>query len=127
MSAGAFLVTGYEASTGTIFPISIQPETLTLTLNTIANAAPTTAPAAGLPSAQVSKGRRTIGVNTRLVRFKITDANPPAGYKADGILTLPVLTQVAFAAYGKGQTGTYTLNGTAYAVAFVGKTPETIV
>lgn len=127
MSAGAFLNTGYEAESGTIFPIRVQPESLTLTLNGTANDAPAAAPAINLPSAQVGKGRRAIGVNARLVRFKITDATPPAGYKADGLLTLPVLQIATYTAYGKGQTGTYTLNGTAYAVAYVGKSPETIV
>lgn len=127
MSAGAFLNTGYETNIGVIHPIKIQPETLTLTLNSVANEAPTTPIALSVPSAKVSGSRRAIGVNARLVRIRITATTPPPGYVVGGVITLPVLTQVAFAAYGKGTTGTYTLNGTAYAVEFVGKTPETIV
>lgn len=127
MSAGSFLNTGYETNTDVIHPIRVQPETLSLTLNSVSNAAPTTAIATSVPSAKVSGSRRAIGVNARLVRVRITDGTPPDGYVVGGVITLPVLTQVAFAAYAKGTTGTYTLNGTAYAIEFVGKTPETIV
>lgn len=126
MSAGGFIDTGYESEGSFVFPIRIQPETLTLTLNSVVNEAPSTAPGAGLPSAQIGKGRRTLGVNARLVRFVITDATPPPGYKADGVLTLPVLQSSVWSGLAKGQTGTYTLNGTAYAIRYVGKTPEKI-
>ena len=127
MSAGSPEIVGYENQLGVIHPIRVQPETLTLTLDGVANAAPTGSIAVGVPSAKVSGSRRAIGVNARLVRFRITDATPPPGYAANSIISLPVLTISAFQSYGKAQTGTYTLNGTDYAVAFVGKTPETIV
>lgn len=127
MSAGQFETNGYEDDNGVIHPIKIQPETKTLTLNAVANAAPTTDIAPGVASAKVSGSRRSIGYNARLVRFRITSPTPPPGYVANSVIALPVLTQVAFAGYAKGQSGTYTLNGTAYDVEFVGKTPETIV
>lgn len=127
MSAGSPVTVGYENGAGVIHPIRIQPETLSVTLNSIANAAPTTAIASNVPSAKVSGGRRSIGINARLVRIRITAATPPPGYKVGSPIALPVLTQTAFAAYGKGQTGTYTLNGTSYDIEFAGKTPETIV
>lgn len=127
MSAGSPEIVSYESGSGLFFPISIQPETQTLTLNSVANAAPANPIGAGLPSASVSRGRRSNGVNARLVRFRFNSATTPPGYKVDGTLTVPVLQAATFAAYGKGQTGTYTLNGTDYSVAFVGKTPETIV
>lgn len=126
MSAGVRLNTVYESGAGLFFPISIQPETLTVTLNTVANTAPANPAGAGLPSATVSRGRRANGVNTRLVRFKFT-GTPPAGYKPDSPIAVPVLQASVFAAYGKSQTGTYTLNGTDYAIAYVGKTAETVI
>lgn len=126
MSAGPRTNTVYESGGGLFFPISIQPETLTLTLNSVVNAAPANPAGAGLPSATVSRGRRANGVNARLVRIKFT-GTPPAGYKADSPIALPVLQAAAYAAYGKGQTGTYNLNGTDFAVEFVGKTPETVI
>lgn len=127
MSAGTLTNVSYESDTGLFFPLAIQPETESLTLNTVANAAPANPVGAGLPSAQVGKGRRSKGVNCRLVRIRFTGATQPPGYKADGVTTLPVLQLATFAAYGKNQTGTYTLNGTAYEVAFVGKTPESLI
>lgn len=127
MSAGGFSNVGYENNNAVVHPIKIQPETETFELEGIANAAATTAIAAGVPSAKVTGSRRSIGVNARLVRFRFVAPDVPPGYLANGVISLPVLTQVAFAAYGKGQTGTYTINGTGYAVEYVGKTPETIV
>ena len=126
MSAGSPINTVYESGAGLFFPISIQPETLTLTLGGVANAAPANPAGAGLPSASVSRGRRANGVNARLVRFKFGATVPP-GYKADSPIGLPVLQAAVFAGYGKGQTGTYTLNGTDYPIEYAGKTPETVV
>lgn len=125
MSAGATILSVYDSDGGNSFNIRVQPETLTLTLATVANAAGTGTPAAGLPSAKVSGGRRSIGVNARLIRVRFTGTLPP-GYKMDGIIALPVLQQSVFNGYAKGQTGTYTLNTTNYDVIAVGKTPETI-
>ena len=127
MSAGELSNVSYEADSGLFFPLAIQPETETLTLNSVANAAPANSVGAGLPSAQVGKGRRSKGVNTRLVRIRFSGATQPPGYKLNGVTTLPVLQLATFSAYGKNQTGTYTLNGTAYDVAFVGKTPESVI
>ena len=126
MSAGSPINTVYESGSGLFFPIRVQPETLSLTLNSVANTAPANTPGAGLPSAKGSGGRRSIGVNARLVRFRFTDTSP-TGYKPGGTISLPVLQAAVYAAYGKSQTGTYTLNGTAYTVEYVGKTPETVV
>lgn len=125
MSQGNFITSVYETNSADLFSVSIQPETLTLTLNTVANTAPTGTPPTGMPSAKVSGGRAAIGVNCRKVRFKFTGSLPP-GYSANRILTVPVLQQSVFNGYGRGQTGTYTLEGTAYDVAFVGKSGETI-
>ncbi len=126
MSQGTFLQDAkYETDTGVVHPIRIQPETPSLTLNAVANAQPAGAVGSNLPSARVSSGRNSFGINARLVRFRFTGTLPP-GYAMNGILTLPVLTPTAFNSFGKSQTGTYTLEGTDYDIAFVGKTPETI-
>ncbi len=125
MSAGTYLNVGYESDSDTVFPIRIQPETASFELNGVANT-PAGAPSLpGLPSAQVSKGRRSHGVNTRLIRFRFLSITP-SGYSPNSVLTLPIMTPSAYAAYDKNQTGTYTLLGTAYDVGYVGKTPEKI-
>lgn len=125
MSAGAITKTVYESGNGLFFPVKVQPETLTFTLNGVANTAPANSPGVGLPSASVSHGRRAHGVNCRLIRFKITGTLPP-GYKAESPLTLPVLQASVYAQYDRNQTGTYTLNGIDYTVEYIGKTPETV-
>lgn len=125
MSAGAFIDSVYSTDSGGLYPIRIQPETATLSINGVANTAASGPVPAGVPSAQVSRGRRSHGVNARLVRIRFTGAVPP-GYKPEGTITLPVLAQAVYAQYAKTQTGTYTLLGVDYDIAFVGKTPETI-
>lgn len=124
MSAGELSKTTYEDGKGIFHPVRVQPETFTLTLNGVANDAPTGPATVNIPGLKLSKGKREAGVVARRVRFKITDPNPPADYQVNSILSLPVLTPNAFAAYDKNQVGTYTLNGTPYSVAYVGKTPE---
>lgn len=126
MSAGDFLNSTYDADSGTAYPIRVQPETLSLTLNSVANAAGTGTVAAGTPSAKVSGGRTSFGVNARLVRVRFTNTIPDGYSGGKDTISLPVLTMAAFNAYSKGTTGTYTLGAVAYDVAFVGKTPEAI-
>ena len=126
MSAGDFLSSFYELDGGQIAPVRIQPETLSLTLNTVANTAPAGPATAGLPSAKVSGTRRSFGINARKVRVRFTGTLPPGYSGGKDTISLPVLQTSVFNGYTKGQTGTYTLEATAYDVAFVGKTPETI-
>ena len=127
MSAGDFLTNAvYETNDGNLVSIRIQPETLTLTLNTVANSQLAGPIDPSYPSAKVSGGRRTLGINARKVRVKFTGALPPGYSGGKDTISLPVLTLAVFTGYGKGQTGTYTLNGTDYDVEFVGKTPEAI-
>jgi hypothetical protein len=125
MSAGAFEFTKYEAESGKIFPIRVQPETLTLTFAETANAAPTGDLEAGLPSVKTSGGRRELGVCPRKVRFVFT-GTLPTNYKQDSILQLPVLSKATYAAWAKNQEGTYTLNGTDHAVRIVGLSAEQV-
>lgn len=125
MSAGAFTVVPYRASYNNtqIHPLRIQPETQDLaviiggtnTLNTPEEVA-TNNPI----SAVVSRGRRSKGLNTRLIRVRFTAA-PPTGYQINGILTLPAINPDLLGA-PNGATGTYL----GIAIAVVGTTPETV-
>lgn len=126
MSAGAFTSGIYVTDTNIPVNISVQPETKTLTLATTANADGTGPIQPGLPSAKVSSSARSIGINARKVRVRFTGTIPDGYLGSTGVLSLPVLTKSAWDAYVKQSSGTYTLNGTAYAVEYVGKTPETI-
>lgn len=107
MSSGVFETRKYQSTkTGLIHPIKVQPETLTtLTLNSVANAEP--AGALSNPvSAQVSQGKRSLGLNARLVTITWVGA-PPTNYKAGGNITLPWLASAGFDALVRGVTGTY--------------------
>lgn len=126
MSAGAFVSGIYITDKNVAVNISVQPETKSLTLNTVANTDGTGPIQAGLPSAKVSGTGRSIGINARKVRVRFTGAVPPGYLGTTGIISLPVLTKTTWDAYDKQQTGTYTLEGTAYDVEFVGKTGESI-
>jgi len=120
MSFGAFTLTRYEANDGKIFPIRVQPETLTATIGGVANAAPTTAIGSGLPSALARGGRRVIGVKARKITASF--ATPPAGYKSGGLLQIPVLTEALWDAAVLGDVVVYnTATG-----QVVGKSQEAI-
>lgn len=126
MSAGEFAKATYQSNVGDLYRITIQPETETLILNGVTNTRPTGTPPVGQPKAKVSGSRRKIGVNTRLVRFRFT-GTPPAGYLGGkSNLTLPVLTSAMYNGLDEGQTGTYTIGGTAFDVIYVGRSPERI-
>ena len=127
MSAGGFVDAVYESNNGVFFPIKVQPETLTLTLDSQVNVSATGTPGIDVPSAQVSKGRSSKGVNCRLVRIRTPATGGDANYVPRGIIALPVFTPAIFALYRRTQTGTYEINGTNIAVQFVGKTAETII
>lgn len=119
MSSGAFTIAGYETDNGDIVPIQVQPETLTAVLGS-ANASAGAAFAAGFPSAQVSKGKRAIGINARTVSIRLDAAL--AGYLENSILRIPVTTQTRWAGLSRGTAVTYL--GAAGKV--VGKSPESI-
>lgn len=120
MSSGPFQRSRYETDAGDVARIRVQPETLALSINAQTNAPP--AGAIDIPgSANVNAGRRSNGINARLVRVTWTGA-APAGYKADGVISLPWLVADTFAALIPGQTGTYL----GQPVELVGKTGESI-
>lgn len=107
MSAGKFTSSFYEMSSdlgGYVLKCRVQPETLTATIDTTANAGhagPATAPG----SSTISQGRRTSGVNMRYVTLAFT-ADLPDGYSGDPV-KIPVLKPATFAAWSPGKTGTY--------------------
>lgn len=105
MSNGPFTFTNYETNDGTIVAIRVQPETLALTLDSVANDPPAGTPAAGYPSAQTSQSRRAIGINARRVTCVYTDA---ASGSLPGLrITLPWLQSATFDALPRNAAGTY--------------------
>ena len=121
MSSGAFTDSFYASNElASTHPIRVQPETLALELDGQANEAPAATGAVG-PSAQVSRGKRSIGINARTVTIQFTATK--AGYLAGSKITLPWLKSTTFAALTpKVSTGTYL----EVACKLVGKSPETV-
>jgi len=121
MSSGAFTDSFYESNElGSVHPIRVQPETIALSLGGQTNDAPAATGAIG-PSAQVSRGKRSIGINARTVTIELTAAL--SGYLAGSKITLPWLEAATFADITpKVTTGTYL----ATACKVVGKSPETV-
>lgn len=105
MSAGAFVISKYEDSEGEIYPCRVQPETLALTVDTTANAAPTGANTQRL-FARMRGSKRAYGLVARQIRISWSGA-PPTGYKAGETLTIPIMQAVTFAGINIGDTGSY--------------------
>lgn len=120
MSAGNFLDAFYATNGGEICAIRIQPETAALSLGGVANTIPA-GPATQLASAQVSRGKRSIGVNARTVTVKFVGAGPD-GYQANGKITIPWLNPGTYEEIPNKATGTYLGAG----VILAGKSPERI-
>lgn len=90
MSAGGFDSSKYEADSGLIFRIRVQPETTAATIGGTQNTAPSGSVGAGLPSARARGSKRAIGVTAR--RVTCSFATPPSGYKAGELISIPILT-----------------------------------
>lgn len=118
MSAGNFVRSRYQSNSGEVYPIRVQPETLALTIDATANAAPAGAITAEV-SARANGSRRTLGMNARTVSITFT-ATPPEGYATNSTLTVPVLTSALWDDISRGDTGTYL----GVAVEVIGKSPE---
>lgn len=118
MSAGQFVRSRYEADSGEIHPIRVQPETVAASIDGNANAAPAGAVTVGL-SAQVSQSRRAFGLTARKITLAWTAAVPD-GYDPRGTVRIPVLSRATFDAINVGDEGTYLGSG----VTVVGKSPE---
>jgi len=116
MSAGPFTDTFYEASEdngGETWNIRVQPETITA-WNPAA-----TGPALADVSVNVSGSRRRNGIHARMARFRWQGA-PPAGYAANSIIQLPILTAAAYSALVKNTDYAYLAGN----LRLVGKSPE---
>lgn len=107
MSAGAFVVSRYQAvySAAQIHPIKVQPETLLLAIGTASNDPPVAAPTSPI-SATVSGSKRSLGLNPTMVSIRFVGA-PPATYKADSTIRLPLLNTAIRTAAVRSATGTY--------------------
>lgn len=118
MSSGRFTVSKYQSTElgGAIMPIRLQEETLVFAAGE-ANTPPESAVTIPL-YANVSANRNKYGVKPRKVSFEFTGAIP-AGYTGEN-LTVPVLTEAAYAAYIPGTTGSYLGSP----IRIVSRTPE---
>lgn len=126
MSAGQQVDAVYETEKATVgYKCKVQPETLTLTINLVANASSSAATRPDQPRAIMNGSRRSRGVNARKVRLVFTGALPP-GYSPDSIITLPCLTKAFFAECQEDATGTYSLLGVDYNMRVLGTVPEYI-
>jgi len=123
MSAGLFTDTIYQATYDTDIghPIRVQPETLLLTIGGVANSGVvpvTTSPI----SARVNSSKRSLGLNARVLRLKLT-GTPPANYSATSIVTVPIMSDSNFRTWNvKNTVATYL--GTSWKV--IGGTAETV-
>lgn len=105
MSSGPFLRSFYTTDLGTVVRIRVQPETIALVIETVANTPPAGPAAAGYPSAQVSQSNRALGINARKVNLVYA-----AGASGDlpGLpISLPWMDPTTFDAIPLGGTGTY--------------------
>lgn len=105
MSAGVFTISKYEADSGDIHPIRVQPETIAANIGT-ANSPPTAAVDNSL-FARSGGGNRAYGIRARYVTVRFTGAAPD-GYAPNTRLKIPVLTSQAWDDAVPGETtGTY--------------------
>ena len=119
---GSYTFSGYASTDdpAKIYPIRVQPETIALVIDQIANDAPTGGTTESV-SARVSGKRRTFGCNARTVSVQFT-GTPPTGYKAGQVIRLPILKPDVWQGIVKNQTGSYL----GVAIRVVGKKPEYI-
>lgn len=125
MSAGSFIRVAYQASynANAVHPIRVQPETLALSVTIAGAAVVNTAATQAITTptgVRVSAGRRSRGVNARLIRIQFTDVTPE-GYKPGSTITLPALNAALLAA-PNGASGTYQ----GLPITVIGTSPETV-
>lgn len=126
MSSGSFTIVGYAATYNAtqVHPIRIQPETLNLTVtiggDPVGNDAEPVGNINNPISAVVSNGRRSKGLNARLIRVTFGDG-PPTGYAVNSTIALPALNPALLAA-PEGATGSYLDTP----ITVVGTTPEKV-
>lgn len=115
MSAGAFVRSFYELDNGEVARCRVQPETIA-GFNT-----PAAGPASVPGSARMQSSRRRQGINARMISVVWSGA-PPAGYDANGVIRIPILTTLVYNGLELGDQVTY-LGATA---EVIGKTGEKI-
>lgn len=119
--AGKFETSKYEADDGTIYGVTVQPETEQAALGTTVNDPPAGA-VTGKISARVGGGNRQIGIKCRSVSIK-WNGTAPSNYDVNGIIRIPVLVKATYDAIPpKGGTGTYL--GQTFKI--IGKQPERV-
>lgn len=106
MSAGPFTRAKYQADDTSVHPIRVQEETILATFGTTQNIEPSAGIGAGLPSAKVSGGRRQFGVNARFAVIAF-ESDPPAGYKLNSPIKIPILLLSTYTGISKGQSVAY--------------------
>lgn len=122
MSAGEFTREVYETNEGNFASVKVQPETIAAVVDGVTNVAGA-GPVNQEASAQVSGGKRSIGIKCRTVTLEFT-GTVPDGYSGDPV-TIPALTPAFYAACNPNSdtaTGTYL----GQAVRAVGRSPETV-
>lgn len=121
MSAGAFTQTFYEALSGDIHVVKVQPETLAASFSGIANDAPA-GPATSNFWAKISKGNTEYGLRPRAVRFRWDAGQTPAGYQEGQTQIIHVMQNNVFNGITVNSVATY-LGGTG---TITGKLPENL-
>lgn len=96
---GPFTLSKYESDEGTIYPIKVQPETIT-TFNAEPSGSVT-----GKLFVKVSNHKRSYGISPRRVTLGIEVGTAPL--QATKYLTLPILSKASFDALVIGQTASY--------------------
>lgn len=110
MSAGGFVTSKYQSNDGGIYKVKLQPETLLMLIDGVANSAPL-GDVDQVVSAKVTKTRREIGMGCRAIAIRFTAAIPD-GYKAGQIILVPVMTSALFNGLTGAEPVSY-LNGDA--------------
>jgi hypothetical protein len=106
MSAGIFQFAKYETESGEVVRVRAQPESLALTLNSVANAESADAVTIqGIFPLNLG-GRRRKPFSARYVAVQFTAA-APTGYKASSVCKVPVYSKATYSGLATGQTGTY--------------------
>lgn len=122
MSAGPFSISFYTTDDGNVMPITVQPETLAAAIGAATNAGAAGPATGNFGSVSVGQGKRTNGVNARLVRFRFPSGSEPDGYAPNSTLVIPALNDAFYAAATRGASITY-LGATGQVI---GRTGETI-
>lgn len=120
MSAGAFLISKYEAdTTSEVYPIKVQPETLTFVFDATNNA-PTTTPLTSSDYVYARGATQRYGIKARRVTIKWIGVVPD-GYEPTQRLSVPILTK---ALYDDIRVGAATATYLGQSCQVVGKTDE---